>query len=73
MKNAFAIGCQKFSLSFTFSDNSVDTPILYSIDPETEKKSISEIKSDITSDANSTIITWAANNMVKGEILRLEW
>lgn len=72
-ENAFAIGCQKFTLIFTYPHNSIDEPTLYSIDPETEKQSLSELKSNVTSYADSTIVTWTANDMVKGDILRLEW
>jgi len=72
-ENAFAIGCQKFSLNFMYPNDSIDTPKLYSIDPETEKKTPSEILSTITSGNNHTTISWKQDDVVKGEILRLEW
>ena len=72
-ENTFAIGCKKFSISFIFSNDSIDAPLLYSVDPETEKLSSFETKPTMQTSKNHTTITWKQDDVAKGEILRLEW
>ena len=72
-ENTFSIGCKKLIFSFTHgADSKINTPTLYNLNLETNRKTKTETKPIIEKSGKITL-TWEITDVVKGQTFRIEW
>ncbi|HJT10155.1 MAG TPA: adenylate/guanylate cyclase domain-containing protein [Candidatus Nitrosotalea sp.] len=73
-ENAFLINCQKLVLKIEYPINdSVQEPVLYEVNQETEEKKKSNISGVIRESGETNVIRWAIEGITKGQNFRIEW
>jgi len=73
-ENAFLIDCQNLLLSIKYPNSpKINEVILYTINQETDEKTISEISPTLEKNDEFSIVTWETNNNIKGKTFRIEW
>jgi len=73
-ENAFLIDCGKFELGLIYpKNNSIQEPILYDVNQETDKKTKSNLKPIITEDADNFTVIWKMESVLKGQTFRIDW
>ena len=73
-ENAFQVDCDKFTISFSFNENSsIQSPTLFNVNQETEEKTESNFIPIVIKKNEEITKTWEINRVAKGQTFRVEW